>query len=381
MDASDFREPLDSPRNLPDHAAMNVAISEAALKTLKTSADLVDGGFVAADQVTDLDAVFARYATAIPPALARLIAHPGDPIARQFVPDLRELDVSPEERTDPVGDHVHSPIKGIVHRYPDRVLLMPTLTCAVYCRFCFRRETVGSDGGLSADEIAAALGYIAATPAIWEVILTGGDPLVLSARRIGEIIAALDRIPHVKVIRLHSRVPVAAPERIDAGLIAALKQTRKAVYVGIHCNHAAELTIEAVAACARLANAGIPLLAQSVLLKGVNDTAEDLENLFRALVAARVKPYYLHQLDYAPGTGHFRVPLEQGLALVQALRGRVSGLALPTYILDIPGGAGKVPADSGHLSPEGDGTYIVREPVTRDSANGRHTYPPSAPAE
>ena len=281
----------------------------------------------------------------------------------------------------PVGDHPHSPIKGIIHRYPDRVLLMPTLACAVYCRFCFRRETVGGDGGLSAEDLAAALDYIGATPAIWEVILTGGDPLVLSARRIGEIIQALDRIPHVKVIRLHSRVPVAAPERIDAGLIAALKQTGKAVYVGIHCNHAAELTGEAVAACARLADAGIPLLAQSVLLKGVNDTAEDLENLFRALVTARIKPYYLHQLDYAPGTGHFRVPLEQGLALVQALRGRLSGLALPTYILDIPGGAGKVPVDSGYLSPEGDGTYIVREPITRDSADGRHSYPPAALAE
>ncbi len=230
-------------------------------------------------------------------------------------------------------------------------------------------------------DLDAALNYIRGAPAVWEVILTGGDPLVLSARRVGEIIAALDRIPHVKVIRLHSRVPVAAPERIDTDLIAALKQTSKAVYVGIHCNHAAELTGDAVAACARLADEGIPLLAQSVLLKGVNDTTEDLENLFRALVAARVKPYYLHQLDYAPGTGHFRVPLEQGLALVQALRGRVSGLALPTYILDIPGGAGKVPVDSGHLSPEGDGTYIVREPVTRDSANARHSYPPSVAVE
>jgi lysine 2,3-aminomutase len=199
---------------------------------------------------------------------------------------------------------------------------------------------------------------------------------VLSPRRMGEIVAALDEISHVKVIRIHSRVPIAAPERIDDALIAALKRTGKAVYVGVHCNHAAELTENAVAACARLADAGIPLLAQTVLLKGVNDTAEDLENLFRALVSARVKPYYLHQLDYAPGTSHFRVPLERGQSLVQNLRGKLSGLALPIYILDIPGGAGKIPVDSSHLSPEGDGTYIVREPMTRGSRNGTHSYPP-----
>ena len=354
---------------------MNAAASQALVKTLKTPADLAAAGLVTAADVIDLAAVSARYATAIPPALARLIAEYGDPIARQFVPSAQELNASPEERADPVGDHTHSPVKGIVHRYPDRALLMPTLACAVYCRFCFRRETVGN-GALTADELRAALAYIGATSAIWEVILTGGDPLTLSPRRIGEIIKALDAIPHVKVIRIHSRVPVAIPERIDDALIAALKKTRKAVYLGVHCNHAAELTGDAVAACARLADAGIPLLAQTVLLKGVNDTAEDLENLFRTLVAARVRPYYLHQLDYAPGTGHFRVPIERGLTLVRGLRGKLSGLALPTYILDIPGGAGKVPVDAGYLSPEGDGTYIVREPITRDSADGHHSYPP-----
>ncbi len=359
----------------PTTRGMNIAASQALVKTLKTPAELAAAGMVTASDVPDLEAVSARYATAIPPALARLIAEYGDPIARQFVPSIQELNASPEERADPVGDHTHSPLKGIVHRYPDRVLLMPTLACAVYCRFCFRRETVG-DGTLSTDEMTAALDYIRATPSIWEVLLTGGDPLVLSPRRIGEIVAALDDIPHVKVIRIHSRVPVAAPERINDELVAALKLTRKAVYVGAHCNHAAELTAGAVAACARLADAGIPLLAQTVLLKGVNDTSEDLENLFRALVAARIKPYYLHQLDYAPGTSHFRVPLERGQALIQGLRGKVSGLALPTYILDIPGGAGKVPVDSSYFSPEGDGTYIVREPITRDSAGGQHSYPP-----
>lgn len=347
---------------------MNVLSS----RTLTSLADLSAAGFVNADDLPGLEAVAGRYATAIPPAVAALIRSAGLPLARQFVPDPRELLIAPGERPDPVGDEAHSPVKGVVHRYPDRALLMPTLTCAVYCRFCFRRETVGASGALSAPEMDAALAYIGATPAIWEVIITGGDPLVLSPRRIGEIIAALDRIPHVKIIRVHTRVPIAAPERIDGALLAALKQTRKAVYVAIHCNHVAELTDDVVAACARMADAGIPLLAQTVLLKDVNDTAGDLENLFRALVAARIKPYYLHQLDYAPGTAHFRVPLERGRALVKDLRGRLSGLAQPTYILDIPGGAGKVPAGAPHLSPEGDGTYAVESPTGEG-----FVYPPA----
>ena len=357
---------LDSPPVLPDHAGMDAP----ATKTLKTAAELAAAGLISSAMLPEIENVTARYAVAITPALTDLIETVGEPIARQFIPDMRELTTAPEELHDPIGDHSHSPVKGVVHRYPDRVLLLPTLTCAVYCRFCFRRESVGTAGTLTPADMDAALTYIRATPAIWEVILTGGDPLVLSARRVGEIIAALDTMPHVKVIRIHTRVPVAAPERIDAALVAALKRTSKAVYIGVHCNHAAELTPAVVAACATLVDNGFPLIAQTVLLKGVNDTAEDLEALFRALVAARIKPYYLHQLDYAPGTSHFRVPLDQGQVLVTALRGRLSGLAHPTYILDIPGGAGKVPAL--HLSPEGDGGYIVRDPKGR-----AHSYPPS----
>ena len=351
---------------------MNHTSPAAPAKTLTTLAELAAVDLITDAGIARLTPVAARYATALPADIVALAtAHPH--ISLQFVPDARELDGTPEERSDPIGDAAHSPVKGIVHRYPDRVLLMPTSTCAVYCRFCFRRETVGTSGALSPADLDAALDYIRATPAIWEVILTGGDPLVLSARRLGEIIGALDTIPHVKVIRLHSRVPVAAPSRIDGALIAALQRTHKAVYVAVHCNHADELTPAAAAACARLIDAGIPMLSQSVLLAGVNDSTETLESLFRALVAARIKPYYLHQLDYAHGTSHFRVPLARGRALVSALRGRLSGLALPTYILDIPGGAGKVPADSAAPSPEGDGTYIIRDPV-----GGLHAYPPPA---
>jgi lysine 2,3-aminomutase len=342
-------------------------------RSLRTPADLAAAGLVPEAAVAGLTSLAARYVVAVPPVIARTAAE-NPAVARQFVPDLRELDVRPDEISDPIGDRTHSPVKGIVHRYPDRVLLMPTLTCAVYCRFCFRRESVGGDEGLTRGELDNALAYIRATPAIWEVILTGGDPLVLSARRIGELVSALDIIPHVQVIRLHTRVPIAAPERVNDALIEALHRTRKAVFVAVHCNHAAELTAETLQACARLSDAGIPLVSQSVLLKDVNDTVEDLENLFRSLVQARIKPYYLHQLDYAPGTSHFRVPVDRGEALVRALRGRLSGLALPTYILDIPGGAGKIPLGAGYMSPEGDGGYVVRDP-----AGGKHSYPPAPP--
>jgi lysine 2,3-aminomutase len=344
---------------------MNAPFDHAVLDRLGAA------GLLADDDRAALDDVAARYAVAMPQGLIER-ARTSAAVARQFVPSAAELSTGPEERGDPIGDARHSPVKGVVHRYPDRVLLMPTLSCAVYCRFCFRRETVGSNGLLTPAEGRAALAYIAAHREIWEVILTGGDPLVLSPRRLTEIVAALDAMAHVKVLRIHTRLPIAAPERIDAALIDVLKRSGKTVFVGIHCNHADELTAEVRASLARLSDAGFPLLSQSVLLRGVNDSVEALEALFRALVTARVKPYYLHQLDLAPGTGHFRVPLAEGQQLVAALRGRVSGIALPTYVLDIPGGAGKVPAAAAYLSPEGDGTFLVRDP-----RGTIHTYPPA----
>jgi lysine 2,3-aminomutase len=281
---------------------------------------------------------------AITETIAELIeADPGGPVARQFVPDAREHQVAPAERADPIGDERFSPVKGIVHRYPDRVLLKPLLACPVYCRFCFRREVVGKkDTTLSAQELDAAFAYIAAHPQIWEVILTGGDPLALSPRRLTAILARLEAIPHVEIVRIHTRVPVVDPKRINAALLAALKIGRP-VYVVIHCNHPDEITAAARRGFARLADAGIPLLSQSVLLKGVNDDARTLETLFRALVRNRVKPYYLHHADLARGTSHFRTSIAEGRALMAALRGRVSGLAQPIYVLDIPGGHGKVP--------------------------------------
>jgi lysine 2,3-aminomutase len=294
-------------------------------------------------------------------------ADDSDPIARQFVPEPAELITTPEERADPIGDETHSPVPGIVHRYPDRVLLMPTRVCAVYCRFCFRREQVGKAGALSEGELARALDYVRQRPAIWEVILTGGDPLVLSPRRLKDLVAALDAIPHLGVIRLHTRVPAVDPGRVTAALVRALR-AQKAVWVVLHADHPRELTEEARSACPRLIDAGIPMLAQSVLLKGINDDAETLTALLRRLVAWRIKPYYLHHADLARGTGHFRTTLDEGRAVMRQLRGRVSGLCQPAYVLDIPGGFGKVPVGPCHARKEGHGW------VVEDIAGRLHAY-------
>jgi lysine 2,3-aminomutase len=282
-----------------------------------------------------------------------MIQAPDDPIGRQFIPDPAELIQAPHETADPIGDDAKSPVKGIVHRYADRALLKPLLICPVYCRFCFRREHVGPDGGLLTQaELDTAYAWLAARPAIREVILTGGDPLMLSPRRLGEIFAALSAIPHIETIRIHTRVPLTDPDRLTGELAGAM-QSDRSVWLVVHANHAREFTPEGRAALRRVQALGIPVLGQSVLLRGVNDSAEALEALFRAMIAARVKPYYLHQLDAAPGTARFHVPIEEGRRLLASLRGRVTGLAWPTYVLDIPGGHGKVPVGPDYFSDGG----------------------------
>ncbi|NVD37398.1 lysine-2,3-aminomutase-like protein [Ensifer sp. HO-A22] len=344
-------------------------------RPIKTAEDLVDAGLVEPSQHGAVSRVAERYAVAISPAIARLIDRndPNDPIARQFVPDAAELTLLPEEREDPIGDKAHSPVTGIVHRYPDRVLLKAVHVCPVYCRFCFRREMVGPQGlgTLTPTELDAAIAYIAAHEEIWEVILTGGDPLVLSPRRLGEIMERLKPIAHVKIVRFHTRVPVVEPERVNADLIAALKAGGKATYVALHANHPRELTQDARDASARLIDAGIVMVSQSVLLKGVNDDADVLASLMRAFVETRIKPYYLHHPDLAPGTSHFRLSIEEGQALVASLRGRVSGLCQPAYILDIPGGHGKAVISAASIAAEGGGCYTVT-----DFRGEEHIYPP-----
>lgn len=344
-------------------------------RPIRSPADLIDSGLLAPDRLNEAEQVAERYAIAITPAMAALIdrTDPADPIARQFVPSVAELTVRPEEREDPIGDLAHSPVEGIVHRYPDRVLLKAVHVCPVYCRFCFRREMVGPQGlgTLSPEALDKALAYIAERPEIWEVILTGGDPLVLSPRRLGEMMERLAGIEHVKVVRFHSRVPVVEPDRIDGALVAALKACRKSVYVALHANHPRELTDEARAACARLVDSGVVMVSQSVLLKGINDDPETLAALMRAFVETRIKPYYLHHPDLAPGTSHFRLSIDEGRALVAGLRGRISGLCQPTYILDIPGGYGKAVIGADAVREHG-GCHSVMDYEGRE-----HPYPPA----
>jgi lysine 2,3-aminomutase len=341
-------------------------------KTLRSVNALSGAAMLPRERRDALAAVAARYAVAITPAMAGLIdpADPGDPIARQFVPDAREANERPEERHDPIGDDVHSPVEGVVHRYPDRVLLKLVNACAVYCRFCFRREMVGPGrGALAPAALARAFDYIAADRNIWEVILTGGDPLILSPRRLKEAVTRLAAIEHVKVIRVHTRIPVVAPEQVTGALVRALR-SRKAAFVVLHANHPRELGAAARVACARLIDAGIPMLSQSVLLRGVNDDAATLGALLRALVECRIKPYYLHHGDLAPGTAHLRTTIGEGQALMRALHGRYSGLCQPSYVLDIPDGYGKSPIGPRYLSD--DATLI------EDFNGQQHRYPPCA---
>ena len=340
--------------------------------TLRSIGELRDAGLLREEDTTTLEQVAERYAIAITPQMQALIdasdAH--DPIARQFVPDVAELHQKAQERPDPIGDSAHMPVEGVVHRYPDRVLLKLLHACPVYCRFCFRREVVGPGGAgmLSGAALQKALDYIASDARIWEVILTGGDPLALSPRRLSDVMQALAQIPHVKVVRLHTRVPAVESSRIDDEMLQALHLFPRAIYVALHANHPRELSAQARVACARLIDSGIVMVSQSVLLRGVNDDAEVLAELMRAFVETRIKPYYLHHPDLAPGTAHLRVSLEEGQRLVRQLLGRVSGLCQPAYVLDIPGGFGKSPIGPSYLR------QIGAEYEVEDYQGGLHRY-------
>jgi lysine 2,3-aminomutase len=355
--------------------------------TLREPAELLAHGLVSTNAIADLEKVAARYAVAVTPDMAALIepADADDPIALQFIPSAEELVTSAGENPDPIGDHTRSPVPGVVHRYPDRVLFKLVHVCAVYCRFCFRREMVGpgKETALAQGAYQNALDYVRSHPEIWEVILTGGDPLMLSPRRLAEVMADIAAIDHVRIVRLHTRVPVADPGRISRDMIAALKVRGATVWVALHANHARELTQKARAACAAIIDAGIPMVSQSVLLRGVNDNAAALEGLMRAFVECRIKPYYLHHGDLAPGTAHLRTSLQHGRELMRALRGRISGLCQPDYVLDIPGGHGKSPVGPVYVSPA-DSLSRDREPdaETRyrvvDYCGDVHLYPPNS---
>ncbi|EHS54022.1 lysine-2,3-aminomutase-related protein [Rhizobium sp. PDO1-076] len=342
--------------------------------SLRSVEDLKAAGLVAAGATGALDEVAARYAIALTPTVANQIDpnDPDDPIAAQYVPQPAELIETEGERADPIGDHAHSPVEGIVHRYPDRVLLKLVHVCPVYCRFCFRREMVGpqGDGSMSPEQLSIAFAYIRSHPEIWEVILTGGDPLILSPRRLREVMRTLSTIEHIKIVRIHTRVPAVDPARVTAELVDALNASEKTVYVALHANHPREMTPEVRAACARMIDAGLTMVSQSVLLKGINNDADTLAELMRAFVETRIKPYYLHHPDMAPGTSHFRLPISEGQAIMRELRSKVSGLCIPHYILDLPGGFGKVSVGENALSETAPERYTIV-----DRHGDEHTYP------
>jgi lysine 2,3-aminomutase len=299
--------------------------------------------------------VSARYPLRITRHYLGLIREAGDPIWRQCVPDERELQDS-VALPDPLNEQGLSPVPGLIHRYPDRVVWVASNVCAVYCRFCMRKRQVGCPGTVGHNSsVATTLAYIRETPVIRDVILSGGDPLLLDDDRLGEILSGLRAIPHVEMVRIGTRVPVTLPERITPALCALLGR-HQPLYVNTHFNHPREVTLASRGACARLADAGIPLGNQTVLMKGVNDDPLVMAELFRALLTMRVRPYYLHQMDLVRGTHHFRTKVEKGLEIMASLRGHVSGMAVPYYVVDLPGGKGKVPLLPG-ASRSSDGSW------------------------
>lgn len=270
-------------------------------------------------------------------------ADPADPLLRQVLPLVAETDRMPGDQQDPVGDRAAELAPGLLHKYKGRVLLVATGACAIHCRYCFRRHYAYDELPPAVEAWAPALAAIAADDSIDEVILSGGDPLTLSDARLAALAEQLAAIPHVKRLRVHSRLPIVLPQRVDDDLLAWLTGTRLTPVMVVHANHAAELDDEVAAACARLAAAGVLLLNQSVLLRGVNDDATTLAALSRRLIELRVTPYYLHQLDRVAGAAHFEVPAERGLALLEQLRAELPGYLVPRYVQEVPGEASKRP--------------------------------------
>jgi len=273
--------------------------------------------------------------------ISRLLSHPGDPLWRQVVPDPRELQDT-EGWEDPLAEEVLSPVPHLVHRYPDRVLWLVSRECAMLCRFCTRKRRWGKQRPMTADELQAGLDYIRDHAEVRDVLLSGGDPLMLPAERLEKILSSLRKIPHVEIIRIGTRVPVAAPRRVTRSLARLLAKYHP-LYVNIHFNHPMEITTASEKACAHLADGGIPLGSQTVLLKDVNDNADVLGDLFKRLLRMRVRPYYLLQMDLMRSTAHFRTPISAGLRIIRTLRDHISGLAIPQLVVDLPGGHGKIP--------------------------------------
>jgi lysine 2,3-aminomutase len=314
------------------------------------------------DERKGLEVAPAHFRVGVTPYYFSLIDrdHPSCPVRMQVIPRAGELVIEPGELLDPLGEDAHRPVSAIFHRYPDRCLLLALDRCAIYCRHCNRRRLVGQEeAAISRQDLADAVAYIARTPAIRDVLISGGDPFTLSTNRLEEIIAAVRAIPHVEIIRIGTRVPVVLPMRVDDELTNMLRRYHP-LFVNTHFNHPKELTPQARAACARLADAGIPIGNQTVLLRGVNSSVKVLRKLFTELLRARVRPYYLFQGDVAEGTGHLRTRVETGIQLMEQLRGHISGLAIPHLVIDTPGGMGKVSIGPDYVVSRGPEHWTLR---------------------
>jgi lysine 2,3-aminomutase len=329
------------------------------------------------DERRGLARAAGRARVAVTPYYAALMdpLHPSCPIRMQAIPAAAEGDAAPGDLADPLGEHAHAPTPALVHRYGDRALLLAVDRCPVYCRHCTRRRlTLGEGAGIDRAALEQALAYVRAHPEIRDVIVSGGDPLVLSDERLDELLGALRAVPHVQLLRVATRAPVVCPMRVDAAL-ARLLRRHAPLFVVTHFNHPKECTADARAACETLVDHGVPVENQTVLLRGVNSSARILKDLFERLLTFRVRPYYLHQGDLAEGTAHLRTPLAAGIGILEELRGRTSGLAIPHLAVDLPGGGGKVTLQPTYLVASEGGVHVLRNPR---GERFRYPDPPAA---
>lgn len=303
-----------------------------------------------------------RLALAVTPYFASLMdpVNANCPIRRQAVPRIEEVHLSKSEMVDPLGEDKHSPVPGLVHRYPDRVLLLVTDQCAVYCRYCTRRRLVGSnERSITEGNFEEVLKYLKSHRKVRDVLISGGDPLLLENERLEEILSRLRALPHIEILRIGTRVPVTLPQRITGGLVRMLKKYHP-LMISIHFTHPKEITESVRRACNELADAGLPLGSQTVLLKGINDKPHIMKKLVQELLKIRVRPYYIYQCDLVMGTGHFRTSIAAGIQIMEKLRGHTTGYAVPTYVVDTPGGGGKIPLQPDYVVSKGNGKIVLR---------------------
>jgi len=331
---------------------------EQLRRGIYSAAELCDTFPDLAPRRATLKEVTATYPVCINSYIAGMLKKPGDPLWRQFIPDNAEIEDT-GGMIDPLAEDSTSPVPNITHRYPNRVLFLVSNRCAVHCRFCTRKRKIGRAFDVTPDTISQGIDYISRSPQVRDVLLSGGDPLLLPTAQIEDILGRLRAIPHVDIIRIGTRVPGVLPDRVTSRLARTLGRTHP-LYINTHFNHPDEITPQARRACALLADAGIPLGCQTVLLKGVNDSSDIMCRLMQGLLSMRVRPYYLHHMDYTRGTAHFRVSLTSGLGIIRELRAQASGMSVPHYVIDLPGGGGKVPLTPDSIQAVDGNALLVR---------------------